>query len=494
LKTTKTLLAGLTLAGLGTITSAYADQPVAPPGTDDVIMYIVGGTPAEDGPYRFTVSLQRNGSHFCGGSYIANNWILTAAHCVPTGSTSGLSVLIGRNDLNASGGERIAVSQVIVHPSYNDRTSNNDIALLRLQSPVTVSAAKVRLANASETSQGAGEGDLVTVTGWGATREGGPGSADLLKVDVPVVSNSSCNSAYGNITSNMLCAGYTSGGRDSCQGDSGGPLVFQSQGQFYQVGVVSFGNGCARPNYPGVYTRVSQYTDWIAQYTGSTPPPPPPADNVLKNGEPQTVSGSRNQEKIFKVNVPAGADNLAIKLSGGSGDADLYVRFGSQPTTSTYDCRPYQDGNNESCSEAELGETKAGVYYVSVRGYSNFSGAQLVATYTSGGTGGDTGGDNGGATLSQQNLSGSAGYWRYYTIDVAQGSSALEVVTGEGSGDADLYVRYGARPTSSSYHCRSNQNANEEQCRFSNPPAGTWHIGIRGYRNYSGLSLEAAAN
>lgn len=370
----------LYLSVLSLFTSVNADEigDIVLPGdpVDVVIPQIVGGVPATGSQYLFTASVQYNNGPWCGGSILNDQWILSAAHCFAGRSVSSFSAVVGTSNLNSSG-ERISVSRIIIHPQYNSSTSNNDIALLQLSRPISANVPTITPADTALINAAAAPGDLVTVSGWGAVYEGGPGSSTLLKVDVPVVSNSQCSSSYSGITSNMICAGYTSGGRDSCQGDSGGPLFFQYQGQYFQAGIVSFGRGCARPNYPGVYTRVSQYVDWIEDNIGGSTTPPP-GGNELQNGVPVSISGGQGTALNFVLNLPNGANNLDISISGGSGDADLYVRIGAAPTLSSYDCRPYLNGNNESCSGSNLG---AGAYYVMVYGYQSFSNVTLVATY-----------------------------------------------------------------------------------------------------------------
>src|SRR5690606_22175367 len=119
---------------------------------------------------------------------------------------------------------------------------------------------------------------------------------------------------------------------------------------------------------------------------GSNPPPPPPPDGVLNDGVPVTgISGGSGSTQYWTMQVPSGASNLSFQMSGGSGDADLYVRHGSQPTTSTYNCRPYLNGNNETCT---MPAATAGTWHVMVRGYSSFSGVSLVGNYDAGGGGG----------------------------------------------------------------------------------------------------------
>ncbi|KAM9745016.1 LOW QUALITY PROTEIN: serine protease 33-like [Menidia menidia] len=227
---------------------------------------IVGGEDAPAGSWPWQASLQRRGSHFCGGSLINNMWVLTAAHCFPSTSTSDLVVSLGRDTLQGSNPNAVSrtVSRVINHPNYNDDTSDNDICLLQLSDTVDFTDHIRPVCLAASGSQFS-EGQNSWVTGWGNIRNGVslPPPQTLQEVDVPVVSNSRCNSAYGIITGNMICAGLTQGGKDSCQGDSGGPLVSRNETRWVQSGVVSFGRGCAEPNFPGVYARVSQYQTWI---------------------------------------------------------------------------------------------------------------------------------------------------------------------------------------------------------------------------------------
>jgi serine protease len=441
--------------------------------------YIVGGEESVPGSRPWMVSLQR-GSHFCGGSLIKNDWVLTAAHCVDGSSPTGLRAVIGRHDLNTSTGQSITVSQIIVHPSYNDSTSDNDIALLKLSSPTTLNPTLMQIPDIDLMNEAAAPGDMVITAGWGTTSEGGSLATRLREVAVPVVSNTTCNapaSYNGSITANMICAGYAAGGKDSCQGDSGGPLMFTYAGADYQAGVVSFGEGCARANKYGVYTRVVNYGTWINEQINGTPP----TGTVLEKGVPKTgLSGASGAQTLYTMNVPAGASGLKFTMSGGSGDADMYVRFGAAPTTSTYDCRPYLNGNNETCS---IATAQAGTYYVMVRGYSAYSAASLVGDYSTGG--------GGGGGFTETNLSGASGSWKDFQLVVPAGMSKLEVKMSGGSGDADLYLRRGSNPTTSAYDCRPYLNGNTETCTVNSPTAATYYIRIRGYSAYSGVTLDA---
>jgi len=206
-------------------------------------------------------------------------------------------------------------------------------------------------------------------------------------------------------------------------------------------------------------------------------------DSVLQNGVAKTnLSGSTGDEQFFTLEVPAGASNLNFVITGGSGDADLYVRFGAQPTTSTYDCRPYRNGNEETCTISNI---QAGTYHVMIRAYTSYSGVSLTGTFVEPGTGGT------GGSYSESNLSGSRRSWQYFPIEVPAGMGTLDVTINGGSGDADLYVRFGSQPTTSGYDCRPYKNGNNETCSFNNPAEGTWYIGIRGYSAFSGVDLNA---
>ncbi len=187
----------------------------------------------------------------------------------------------------------------------------------------------------------------------------------------------------------------------------------------------------------------------------------------------------------YTIAVPSGATNLVISQSGGSGDSDLYVKFGSAPTDSSYDCRPYKSGNAESCTFAS---PSAGTYYVRAKAYSAFSGMSVLADYTTGG-----GGGGGGGVLSKgvpaTGLSAATGADVVYTMSVPSGASNLTFSASGGTGDADMYVKFGSAPTDTSYDCRPYKSGNAESCTYATPSAGTYYVRLHAYAAFSGLSL-----
>ncbi|WP_369600449.1 serine protease [Hahella sp. SMD15-11] len=229
---------------------------------------IVGGNQASPGEFPFMVSLQINGSHVCGGSVISSRWILTAAHCAVEFNTKNTTAVVGAHRLSSSpGSTRLNIDKIVVHPKYGKVSNENayDIALLRTSQAIPSAYSPILIGEQKDTKPGT----LTTVAGWGATKEGGWASDVLMKVDVPLVSLSACRASYGNdIEDHNVCAGLPKGGKDSCQGDSGGPLFVRRNNQFYQVGIVSWGAGCAQPGMYGVYTSAPAFSSWITQTAG----------------------------------------------------------------------------------------------------------------------------------------------------------------------------------------------------------------------------------
>jgi trypsin len=226
---------------------------------------IVGGekTDIKNHPWQVALNVHKAGQTFlCGGSIVAHRWVLTAAHCFAANlAPSQVRTKSGVTDYAT--GNWIDVDRLVVHENFDASTYANDVALIMPRSPpdgrvIPLMAAGIALR----------VGQTLEVTGWGATSESGDSSRDLLKGNVPYVENATCNEAAsynGMIRPGMMCAGHREGGIDSCQGDSGGPLVWRSPDGPVLVGVVSFGEGCARKLKYGVYTRVAEFRTWISR-------------------------------------------------------------------------------------------------------------------------------------------------------------------------------------------------------------------------------------
>ncbi|MBJ6761625.1 pre-peptidase C-terminal domain-containing protein, partial [Myxococcaceae bacterium JPH2] len=209
----------------------------------------------------------------------------------------------------------------------------------------------------------------------------------------------------------------------------------------------------------------------------------PPVTTPLTNGVGVSAADSSGNNKFFSLVVPAGQTSLKFVITGGTGDADLYVRFGSAPDASTYDCRPYASGNEETCTITNI---QAGTYYVMLNAYSTYSGVTLTGTY------GQIVGNvlvNGVPVLLANGASGST---VNYTMAVPANLQSVFTISG-GTGDADLYVRYGAAPTTTTYDCRPYASGNNETCTIpAKASAGTVYVMVRGYSAYSGVSLKGA--
>lgn len=233
---------------------------------------IVGGTKASTQTYPYAVYLaQPDGFQFCGGTLVTSEKVVTAAHCVKSmAQTPGeVYVVAGRDDKkNQSAGVSVQVEDIWVHPQYTDALKGHDAAVLTLSKRMSTKYTPLPIATPDDQDSYA-PGTMTTILGWGRTSSGGQTSQYLLKAEVPIVSDADCKQSFSKFEpDSMVCAGYPQGGIDGCQGDSGGPMVANGR----LLGISSWGEGCALPNKPGVYTRVmSYYEELAAQLKASHP-------------------------------------------------------------------------------------------------------------------------------------------------------------------------------------------------------------------------------
>jgi secreted trypsin-like serine protease len=249
---------------------------------------IIGGTNATPSEFSYIAGLVDKSTSslydgaFCGASHIGNDWILTAAHCLYDDNGGKLTI----NDLDVylnvwklsappSNYERISVKAIFVHPNYNDVTTDNDIALIQLNKSSAFPIIKLPKIGQDSLYNA---GNNAIIAGWGIYDVKNSLSADVLRrANIDIISTTICNgvnSYDGDISSNMFCAGKPDGSKDACQGDSGGPLLVANNGDTTQIGIVSWGDDCGVADFPGVYTRVINYINWINTITNgvvSTP-------------------------------------------------------------------------------------------------------------------------------------------------------------------------------------------------------------------------------
>uniref|UniRef100_A0A8D0HAB8 Transmembrane serine protease 2 n=1 Tax=Sphenodon punctatus TaxID=8508 RepID=A0A8D0HAB8_SPHPU len=227
---------------------------------------IVGGRRASKGEWPWQVSLHIQRTHVCGGTIITPEWIVTAAHCVEGKHSDPFywrvyAGILTWSEIGFQAG--YAVHKIISHPNYDTESKNNDVALMKLQRPLSHDVGPVCFSNPGMMYQ---PDQQCWISGWGASRQGGETSKELNAAMVPLIEPAKCNSRVvynGLVSPNMICAGYLEGRVDSCQGDSGGPLVTAKNSVWWLVGDTSWGTGCASRNRPGVYGNMTRFTDWI---------------------------------------------------------------------------------------------------------------------------------------------------------------------------------------------------------------------------------------
>ncbi|ONI80658.1 peptidase S1 [Saccharothrix sp. ALI-22-I] len=309
--------AGKTLAlaaGVVAMLAAFGGQAVAappPPDSGNLTPMVVGGTQAAKGEFPWMVRLSMG----CGGSMLTDQLVLTAAHCVnSTGNNTSITATYGVADLQDT--SRITRTSTYVHrsPTY-DTSTGGDWALIKLATPIT-GAALLPIATTKAYDTG-----VFTVAGWGATAENAGQSRYLLKANVDYIDDTTCKNSdpyYADLKpAAELCAGKLAGGVDTCQGDSGGPMFRRdNNGAWIQVGIVSHGNGCARPDNPGVYAEVSTFATAINQAAANLGGTPQPPGKVFEN--------------LTNVNIPdAGSAVFSnVTVSGVAGNAPSTLKVG----------------------------------------------------------------------------------------------------------------------------------------------------------------------
>lgn len=262
------------LLGLVSVTSAApntfsaANQPM-----------IVGGSEVESGKREYVVYLADDqGAPYCGGTLVAPDKVVTAAHCVDSADADDLTVVAGRNDVRSDEGTEANVERIWIPENYSSVTEGNDIAVLLLDETLPYRTIRPATKGDDELYR---QGRKATVLGWGRTSERGESSDRLRAAQVPLRADADCENAYGTYTPDeMVCAGYREGGTDACQGDSGGPLITGGR----LIGIVSWGEGCARAGKYGVYTEVRRYAQQIAAAEDSEDAP----DEESESREPES--------------------------------------------------------------------------------------------------------------------------------------------------------------------------------------------------------------
>lgn len=354
--------------------------------THNIEPQIMYGTVSARGarPYQVYLSIAKNGAgYMCGGSLIANNWVLTAAHCLKDAQASGVKVRAGINKLSDySQGQTIQASALYVHPKYTGTSGGYDIALIKLSSNVNNPYASViKLPNNSVESVLDVAGKRAIVSGWGTTEKAGS-SDDLLEVNLPIVPNpTTCN---GRSPANTIC-GTQENKKDSCTGDSGGPLAQSYNGSYYVLGIVSYGPTACTGN--GIYTRVNAYLDWIKSVSGvaadgttATPsnPTPTPTPTAPKTN---SYTGYLSQGQVASAPSEAGfyynGGTLKATLSADAGtDFDLYLQRldNGQWLNAAYSAEA------GTSSESITYKAAAGTYRWQIQAYSGNGNAQILET------------------------------------------------------------------------------------------------------------------
>jgi hypothetical protein len=281
-----------TTPGLGASPSRTARSRPAPAGGSPPLR-IIEGEDAPVGAFPFQVSLQQAGfqsataAHYCGGTLIAPSWVLTAGHCLTPENVDEIDeveVVVGTHDIT-EGGARVPVLQMLIHPFYVPGATSfkRDLGLIELADSFP-DLPRVFLVDSLLYPELVQPEVIATVVGWGQTLAGVSGSipAILQTVEIPILADAECLQRYGDtFDGTMICAGFLTGGKSSCFGDSGGPLLLRHRNAWHEVGIVSWGIGCALPERPGVYARIASMMSFIEE---TVPPERSGAQTVTMAG------------------------------------------------------------------------------------------------------------------------------------------------------------------------------------------------------------------
>jgi secreted trypsin-like serine protease len=332
---------------------------------------IVGGAPVNASDrWPWQIALYHKGPDgvvrpICGGSLISRDWVLTAAHCVARDPTGTYRVGYGSNHLSS---QKIAdVARVVPHESYDPNIMENDLALIKLAQPAQVADSAIARLPFARDLNSLSPGDSVVVTGFGTTAQCASATSSpdcnmqeqLREVEIPVVDTAACRNDYSGqpqvIGEHQMCAGVEeTGSKDSCQGDSGGPLVHNESNGYVQVGIVSWGAGCAQAHKPGIYTRVASYAVWITSTTGGSSP-----DNPVN-----VVTGPTNSNNAIRSHLVTVTSDGAFHIGGNAtfhitSRVDGYLLiFDVNPTGATTQLFPNQfSGQSGTPATIKAGET-----------------------------------------------------------------------------------------------------------------------------------------
>lgn len=376
---------------------------------------IVGGEEVTPHSLPYQVSIQSTtGSHFCGGSIIADDLILTAAHCMEgvDGNSPNMQVRVGAHSLTDGSGQVIQVATTYTNQEYPNLSK--DVAILKLSEKITdKNAQAITLADDAFFTKNINVSTLMKVSGWGTLTSGGEMPDILMAVNVPYVTNEVCNSpeAYnGQIQTTEICGGLKEGGKDSCQGDSGGPLVVKDDQGYVQVGVVSWGEGCAMANKYGVYANVASLRTWIDSAVAGNETPSGLNDSASGGNGGDTgggdTSGGETEQSYFVfeqaisyqldedalaliLDVPEDINVLYVSTRGGEGDVDINVERTVNDEEvycdeEDFDCDIFVDDNyyfsaNEGNDEMIIIERpQTGEWKISFSSFAEFSNVNLV--------------------------------------------------------------------------------------------------------------------